>query len=92
VYVWPQVPERVKNARVLRWLAFLGRHSLQVFAWSILMTYVSMALMPAHPSRLWRALDMLFTVSSLAIPARLHAWATQRGTVGPTRPLSSASY
>jgi hypothetical protein len=72
-FLWPRIPVRIQSIRVLRWLGFLGQHSLQVFAWSILTTYVSVALMPAHPSRLWNALDMLLTVSSLVIPARLHA-------------------
>ena len=32
-----------------RWLAFIGRHSLPVFAWSILATYIAVALFPPHP-------------------------------------------
>jgi hypothetical protein len=34
------------DLRGFRWLALLGRHSLPVFAWSVLMTYALAALFP----------------------------------------------
>ena len=89
-FLWPRIPVRIQSIPLVRWLGFLGQHSLQVFAWSILTTYISAALMPTHPSRLWNAMDMLLTVSSLAIPAALHARFTQR-QVRPKSSLASES-
>lgn len=89
-FLWPRIPVRIQSIPLVRWLGFLGQHSLQVFAWSILTTYVSVALMPTHPSQLWNAMDMLLTVSSLAIPAKLHARFTQRH-VRPRSSLASES-
>ncbi len=77
-YVWPRISAEIKSSALLRWIAYLGQHSLQVFAWSVAVTYISMAVMPDHPSRLWSAMDILLTVSSLWIPAGLHAWFRQR--------------
>ena len=56
-----------------RWLAFLGQHSLPVFAWSILSTYIAMSVLPDHPNRALRVLDLAVAVISLTLPAFLHA-------------------
>ena len=82
-YLWRQAPIQLKTVPMLRWFAHLGQHSLHVFAWSVLMTYVSIALMPVQPSRLWCVINILLTLSSLTIPATLHAWLTQRGQPYP---------
>ena len=36
-----------RPAAAVRWLAFIGEHSLPVFAWSVLTTYAAMALSPS---------------------------------------------
>jgi hypothetical protein len=55
-----------------RWLSFVGRHSLPVFAWSILTAYATAAFEP-HPA-VWLALVLMFvTTASLTVPAQLHA-------------------
>jgi len=55
------------------WLAFIGRHSLPVFAWSILGTYAAIALLPRHLSVGLGFLAVILLVASLTIPAQLHA-------------------
>jgi len=72
VWVWQRIPERLKVSALSRWLAHLGQHALQVFAWSVAATYVSLAMMPSSPSRAWSAMDMTLTVLSLVVPAHLH--------------------
>jgi hypothetical protein len=71
VQVWRHVAPRLVNARPLRLVAYLGQHSLLVFVWSVLVTYVSMALMPPSPSLAWRVGDVLLCLGSLVIPAKL---------------------
>jgi hypothetical protein len=72
-FVWSRIPPAQKVGAFPRALAFLGQHSLQVFAWSVLLTYVSLALMPASPTLLWQLMDILAVVSSLVVPAKLHS-------------------
>jgi hypothetical protein len=55
------------------WLAFVGRHSLPVFSWSILGTYAAIALLPPHLSLARGFLAIGLLVASLTIPAQLHA-------------------
>ena len=55
------------------WLAFVGRHSLPVFAWSILVAYATAALLPSDPSRRLGLLAVALVTVSLTIPALLHA-------------------
>jgi hypothetical protein len=78
VWLWERIPRRLKYGPPARWLAFLGQHSLQVFAWSVSATYVSLALMPPSPGWAWRAMDMTLGVSSLVVPARLHSLLRER--------------
>lgn len=66
---WHQLFGRLEDTALGRWLIHLGQHSLPVFAWSVLATYLSMAMSPDQPSKLWRAMDIVLTVSSLSIPA-----------------------
>jgi len=72
VHIWVRLPEWLREDNpVARWVSTLGRHSLPVFAWSILATHLSMALMPGYPSRPWALVDMVLMLSTLAIPAFL---------------------
>jgi len=77
-YWWPTLFASVRDQRLVWWMAQLGRRSLAVFTWSVVATYISIALMPAHPSRMWGLLDMLLTLSSLAIPVALLAQVQRR--------------
>jgi hypothetical protein len=78
VYVWQRTPAWLREGRVLRWLAYLGQHSLYVFAWSVMIAYLSMSLMPAGAGRMWRSADLVIAVGSLFIPARVHEVARSR--------------
>ena len=66
------------RVRGFRWLAFVGRHSLPVFAWSILVTYAAVAVLSADPSAPLGLLGAVVAVASLTIPAALHAAVQQR--------------
>ena len=66
------------DSHAFRWLAFVGRHSLPVFAWSILMTYAAVALFPPRPDAALRLLGVLVAVASLTIPAQVHAMIRRR--------------
>jgi hypothetical protein len=83
-HVWRRVEASLMDARPVRLLAYLGQHSLPVFVWSVMVSYVSMALMPPAPSVLWRAGDVLLCLFSLGIPAKLDA-------VGPLLPWLKAT-
>jgi hypothetical protein len=61
------------HARAYSWLAFIGRHSLPVFAWSILGTYAAIALLPPHLSLGLGLLAVVFLAATLTVPAQLHA-------------------
>ena len=63
-----------------RWLAFIGCHSLPVFAWSILVTYAAVALLPAHTSAWIGLVGVVVAAASLQIPATLRAAASRRQT------------
>jgi hypothetical protein len=79
-YAWRQIPPHPLRSRWLRLVAYLGQHSLLVFVWSVLVTYVSMALMPASPSLAWRIADVALCLASLVIPARLDEIVTRSET------------
>ena len=68
-WIWAHTPKSSLSGNIAaQWIACLGRHSLFVFLWSIAATYVSISLMPDQTGRGWAILDMLLTISSLAIP------------------------
>jgi hypothetical protein len=69
--------ERV-HSTTFRWLAFVGRHSLPVFAWSILVTYAAVALFPHRQDEALRLLGVVLAIASLTIPAVIHALIRQR--------------
>lgn len=73
-------PER--TAPAVRWLAFIGEHSLPVFAWSILTTYAAVALLPSSPNRLIGFAGALVAVASLTIPAKVRATLLGRHAAG----------
>jgi hypothetical protein len=55
-------------------LIMLGQHSLQVFAWHIVVVYVLYVLLHGRPvGEFWGSLILIGCVASLWIPARLHA-------------------
>ncbi len=62
----------------VRWLAFVGRHSLPVFAWSILMTYALIALFPPTASQTLGVITIVLATASLTIPAQLRATISRR--------------
>ena len=55
-----------------RWPAFIGRHGLPVYAWSILVAYAAVAFAPLHPGFLVGLIVTILAVASLSVPARLH--------------------
>ena len=68
------VDQKLMKLRIFRFVNELGKHSLQVFAFSLFVTFAATAL-----SSRWDGLPgavklafVVFTVLSLAIPARLH--------------------
>jgi hypothetical protein len=75
---------------VFRWLAFVGRHSLPVFAWSILATYAAVALLPIHADVGLRSLGVVVAVASLTIPAYVHAMVKRREISFPARSIIGA--
>lgn len=75
---------------VFRWLAFAGRHSLPVFAWSILATYAAVALFPIHADVVLRSLGVVVAVASLTIPAYVHAMIRRREVPLPARTIIGA--
>ncbi len=70
--------------RGFRWLAFIGRGSLPVFAWSIAVTYAAGALLPFDLSRPQETLVLLAMVASLTFPA----WARSRLRQRRVHPLA----
>jgi hypothetical protein len=70
---WPALVTPFRNQWWLKWVAYLGKYSLSVFAWSVVATYVSIALMPEQPSPFWILVDILLTTSSLTLPALVHS-------------------
>jgi hypothetical protein len=76
------------QASGFRWLAFVGRHPLPVFGWSILVTYAAVAILSGGTSWPVGLLGALVAVASLTIPAALHA-AVQRRRIhaAPAAPI-----
>jgi hypothetical protein len=73
-YIPRSLDEKVQGLSGFRLLRYLGRHSLQVFAWSILVSYAAFSFQDAWVtlSPAWQVLLALATVASLACPAWLH--------------------
>lgn len=74
------------DLRGFRWLSLLGRHSLPVFAWSVLMTYALAALFPLKTSHTLGVVTVVFATASLTIPAKLRSMISRRRRK-PSRPL-----
>jgi hypothetical protein len=69
----------IESFRLCRWLAYLGRHAIYVFAWSLITTYLGFLF--RHQ---WTSLRsagetamVLIILLSLWAAARLHAWFQQ---------------
>jgi hypothetical protein len=73
-YIPRSVDERVQGLSVFRLLRYFGRHSLQVFAWSILVSYVAFSFKDSWLtlSPAWQILLAVAAALSLAVPAWLH--------------------
>ena len=58
----------------IRFLRYLGEHSLQVFAWSIFVSYVAFSFSHSWVSlsSAWRMLLVAAVTLSLAVPAWVH--------------------
>ena len=61
------------NAVAFRWLAFVGRNSLPVFAWSILVAYAAEAALPVQSHVVFRIALLVVATMSLTVPAHLRA-------------------
>jgi hypothetical protein len=70
-----------------RLLAFLGRHSLQVFAWSVLLSSGLQMFLPPHVSRLSGRIETALVLASLVIPAWLHSKYQGRARFVSSAPL-----
>jgi len=73
--VWklePKLPKFLHENPIYRWLAFLGQHSLQVFAWTVLFALGCSMFRPAHVSRPAGMIETILSVATLVIPAWLH--------------------
>jgi hypothetical protein len=81
--------ENVRSA-MFQWLAFIGRHSLPVFAWSILVTYAALEFFPPHPDRPLGLVGVIVAVASLTIPARVRAMIRRRESLPPARSIVGA--
>ena len=81
-FVLYSISRKIELAKVhptaFRWLAFVGRHSLPVFAWSILVTYAALVLFPSYPNHAVAILGVILAVASLTVPAQLHAVGRRR--------------
>jgi hypothetical protein len=60
------------HSYLTRWLAFVGQHSLQVFAWAVLLSSGLHILLLPQISRLAARIETVLVVVSLVIPALLH--------------------
>jgi len=79
VCVW--LAPRFENSFVHRSLEYLGRHSLQVFAWSVLVAY-ALRLANHYTGGLPNSARTVIAVAgaaSLWVPARIHALYRERG-------------
>jgi hypothetical protein len=73
-YVPRWLDEKVQGVTAFRLLRYLGRHSLQVFGWSIFVSYIALSFRDswvALPS-VWRAILAVTAALSLVIPAWAH--------------------
>jgi hypothetical protein len=70
---WEHVP-----SAAFRWLVFIGRHSLPVFAWSILATYAMVGLSSPRLSFPAGLIAVTLVSASLTVPAELHALVSGR--------------
>lgn len=73
-YISRSVDEKVHGLSVFRLLRYLGGHSLQVFAWSIFVSYIAYSFRDswASLSPAWRMLLAVAAALSLAVPAWVH--------------------
>src|ERR1035441_10303251 len=81
------IDKKLHGLSAFRFLRYLGGHSLQVFAWSILVAYTasSFGVSWAALSPAWRTLLAVTAALSLAIPAWLHErWRLQRDNISLT--------
>ncbi len=76
-YLWLHLPGKLKEIPPLRWLSFLGQHSLAVFTWSILLSLSFLAFL-SHSSlnHFLRLTSMILVIFSLTIPAQFELWYT----------------
>lgn len=80
-YLPRSIDEKLHGLSAFRFLRYLGRHSLQVFAWSILVSYTAFSFRVSWNSLspAWRAVLAVTAALSLAVPAWLHErWKLQR--------------
>jgi len=83
-YLPRSIDKKLHGLSAFRFLRYLGRHSLQVFAWSILVTYTATSFRDswAALSPVWRTLLAVAAALSLAVPAWLHErWTRRRATI-----------
>jgi len=80
-----RAPQWVYTNKLSRWLAFLGQHSLQVFAWSVVTSMGFHIFLPVHVPKLGGMAETLFTLVTLAAPAWIHMQyqRSRRQVVGP---------
>jgi hypothetical protein len=86
VWIVPrEMDVKLMRVRLCRFFNYLGKHSLQVFAWSLPVTnflsYFHVYLWDG-PSPLAKLVAALLTIASLGIPAVLHERHRQRGASG----------
>jgi hypothetical protein len=77
-WVCSKVEWKRTHSSTFRWLAFVGRHSLPVFAWSILANYAAVAFFPYQSDEALRLAGVFVAIASLTIPAYVHALLRQR--------------
>jgi hypothetical protein len=78
------IDKKLHGLSAFRFLRYLGQHSLQVFAWSVLVSYTasSFKVSWAALSPAWRTLLAVAAAQSLVIPAWLHErWTLRRATI-----------
>jgi hypothetical protein len=93
-YLPRSIDKKLHELSAFRFLRYLGGHSLQVFAWSILVAYTasSFGVSWASLSPAWRALLAVAAALSLAIPAWLHErWGLQREGMSLTTANANAA-
>jgi hypothetical protein len=71
-FLWVRVSDELKKSFPFQWLSLLGRHSLQVFVWSVFVAYCLGGLMAPGARRFHRMANLALAVPSLAIPASFH--------------------